>query len=181
MKYRTSQIDIKLRRWFENSLDHQLLRKISLTLGRLRGVTKFEININYPLLAIAGRNGSGKSTILAMAACAYHNDNKENSLKNRKKPYYTFADFFIQHSDETPPEGIKINYKIAYNNWLKSERFPDGTGIGNQIRHKKKGGKWNRYDRRVSREVIYLGIERIVPHIEKVNQGVIQKAFQKIV
>ncbi|EKN3698160.1 ATP-binding protein [Yersinia enterocolitica] len=179
MKYRSSQIDIKLKRWFENSLDHQLLRKISLTLGRLRGVTKFEININYPLLAIAGRNGSGKSTILAMAACAYHNDNKEYLLKNRRKPYYTFADFFIQHSDETPPEGIRINYKIAYNNWLKSERFPDGTGIGNQARHKKNGGKWNRYDRRVSREVIYLGIERIVPHIEKSQSRSYSKSFSE--
>ncbi|EKN4068132.1 AAA family ATPase [Yersinia enterocolitica] len=180
MKYKDSQLDIKLRKWFENSFEHTLLKRVSLELGRLRGVTTFYVDIGYPLLGIAGRNGAGKSTILAMVACAFHSREEEYLLKNRKKAYYTFADFFVQHSDETPPEGISIAYKIAHNNWKKSDSFPDGKGIGWQRRHKKNGGKWNRYDRRVPREVIFLGIDRIVPHSEKSQSRSYIRRFSEV-
>ncbi len=36
-------------------------------------------------------------------------------------------------------------------------------GPGWQYRLKKRGGKWNKYDHRVRRNVIFLGIQRIVP------------------
>ncbi|RKT76091.1 putative AbiEii toxin of type IV toxin-antitoxin system [Rahnella aquatilis] len=179
MKYRDSQVDVRLRRWFQSSLDQQLLRGIELNSGTLRGMTNFKINIEYPLLAIAGRNGAGKSTILAMAACAFHNRKKDLILKNRKKSYYTFADFFIQHSEEVPPEGLSIHYKIAHNNWKKNESAPTGKGILYQERRKTIGGKWSNYDRRVSRPVIFLGIERIVPHIEKSQSRSYSKYFSE--
>lgn len=177
MKYRESQTDLSLRKWFVNSLEHALLRKVSLELGMLRSLSSFEIKIDYPLLAIAGRNGSGKSTLLAMVACAYHSDEEKHLLVGRRKPYYTLADFFIQHSDEIPQEGISIGYEIAFNNWRISKTMPDGKGIGRQARVKKKGGKWNNYDSRVNRQVIFLGIERIVPHSEKSQSKSYAKRF----
>ncbi|MDY0999045.1 AAA family ATPase [Pantoea agglomerans] len=177
MKYRDSQTDLSLRKWFSNSLDHALLRKVSLELGMLRSLSSFKIKIDYPLLAIAGRNGSGKSTLLAMIACAYHSDEDQHLLIGKRKPYYTFADFFIQHSDEVPQEGITIGYEIAYNDWRVSKRFPDGKGFGRQLRTKKKGGKWNNYDTRAHRQVIFLGIERIVPHSEKSQSKSYAKLF----
>ncbi|MEG6132301.1 ATP-dependent nuclease [Enterobacter kobei] len=179
MKYRESLLDIRLRKWFENSLEHQLLRRLSLNNGILRSLTPFGINIDYPLLAIAGRNGAGKSTLLAMAACAFHSIKKNHILKNRKRPYYTFADFFIQHTDEIPLEGISIQYKIAHNNWKKSDYIPTGEGMAYQTRYKKLGGKWNRYDSRVKREVIFLGIERIVPHSEKSQSKSYSRYFKR--
>ncbi|MBW8246373.1 ATP-dependent nuclease [Enterobacter mori] len=179
MKYRESQLDVRLRKWFENSLEHQLLRKLSLINGILRSLTPFTIKIDYPLLAIAGRNGAGKSTLLAMAACAFHSTKKTHILKNRKRPYYTFADFFIQHTDEVSWEGITIQYSIAHNNWKKTDYIPTGQGIAYQTRYKKLGGKWNRYDSRVKREVIFLGIERIVPHSEKSQSKSYSKYFKR--
>lgn len=167
MKYRESQDDIRLRKWFSNSLDQQLLRGVALKKGTLRGVTSFAIAIDYPILAVAGRNGSGKSTLLAIAACAFHSNAQTHIMKNKNKAYYTFADFFVQHADEIPPGGITIQYKIAHNNWAKTQYAPEGKGVLYQERHKAQGGKWNNYDRRVRREVIFLGIERIVPHSEK--------------
>ncbi|HDX4050337.1 TPA: AAA family ATPase [Enterobacter soli] len=179
MKYRESQQDIRLRKWFENSLEHQLLRKINLNRGVLRSLTPFSISIDYPLLAIAGRNGAGKSTLLAMAACAFHSVKKTHILKNRKRAYYTFADFFIQHSEEITLEGINVGYYIAHDNWRKSDIMPTGRGIGYQARHKKLGGKWNNYDLRVNREVIFLGIERIVPHSEKSQSKSYSRYFKR--
>ncbi|WP_101506747.1 AAA family ATPase [Erwinia sp. B116] len=179
MKYRESQTDLSLRKWFSNSLEHALLRKVSLEVGMLRSLSSFQINIDYPLLAIAGRNGSGKSTLLAMVACAYHSKEDKHLLTGKRKPYYTLADFFIQHSDEVPQEGISIEYFIAFNNWRASKSMPNGKGIGigRQVRTKKRGGKWNNHDTRVDRQVIFLGIERIVPHSEKSQSKSYAKRF----
>lgn len=179
MKYRESQLDIRLRKWFINSLDHQLLRGVSLSIGRIRALSKFDVSINYPLLAVAGRNGAGKSTFLAICACAFHSNDESHLLKNKSKSYYTFADFFIQHTDEVPPEGININFRIAHNNWRITDDLPEGKGVAYQSRIKKRGGKWNNYDKRVKREVIFLGIERIVPHSEKSQSKSYSKYFSQ--
>lgn len=167
MKYRESQNDKRLRQWFTNDYSRSLLRRFYLQLGEIRGINNIDISFEYPITAIAGRNGAGKSTILALACCAYHNAKSGFKLPKRTVAYYTFSDFFIQHSEEVPPQGIDIRYGIAHNKWRKSEYFPEGIGIGYQRRSKKHGGKWNDYAKRVNKNVVFLGIERIVPHSEK--------------
>lgn len=115
MKYRESQKDKDLRKRFAMDMSHSLLRRIVLSEGALRGINALDITFQYPITAIAGRNGAGKSTILALACCAYHNSKTGFRLPKRKNTYYTFSDFFIQHSEEIPPEGIEVNYYIAHN------------------------------------------------------------------
>ena len=73
MKYRESHKDKQLRKRFANDNTHALLRQIILSKGSLRGINSLNITFEYPITAIAGRNGAGKSTILALACCAYHN------------------------------------------------------------------------------------------------------------
>lgn len=177
MKYKESNVDKSLRSWFLNARDSALLYSIQLTEGHIRGLTPFELTFEYPITAIAGKNGAGKSTMLALACCAYHNQPKSFRLLHRKQTYYTFADFFIQHAEDIPPDGIKIWYKIAHNNWAKSTRFPDGIGVGQQLRRKNRGGKWNEYKTRVNRNVVFLGIDRIVPHNEKSQSKSYSRAF----
>nr|WP_269432837.1 MULTISPECIES: AAA family ATPase [unclassified Pseudoalteromonas] len=143
----------------------------------MRGLSSFDIDFDYPITAIAGKNGSGKSTLLSLACCAFHNGKKGFKLPNRKQAYYTFADFFVQHSDDIPPEGIEIYYGIAHNKWRASSIKPDGKGVGLQKRSKKKGGKWTDYGRRIHRDVVFLGIERIVPHSEKSQSKSYSKSF----
>ena len=177
MKYRESQKDKQLRKRFINDTAHALLRRIALKEGVLRGINSLNINFQYPITAIAGRNGAGKSTILALACCAYHNTKDGFKLPKRHNSYYTFSDFFIQHPDEVPPQGIVIEYDIAYDKWKKTAALPSGVGIGMQRRHKKKGGKWNDYDERVKKNVVFLGIERIVPHSERSQSRSYSKIF----
>lgn len=180
MKYRESKVDKDLRAWFANDFSKGLLRGISLKQGALRGVNKLDLSFDFPIVAFAGVNGAGKSTILAMACCAFHNSSAGFSLPRRKSTYYTFSDFFIQHSQETAPQGIEIFYKIAYDLWAKSSRFPDGKGIGLQLRKKAKGGKWNDYHTRVERNVVFLGIERIVPHSERSQSRSYSRVFKDV-
>jgi predicted ATPase len=177
MKYRESQRDKLLRKKFANDNTHSLLRRIILKEGTLRGLDALDISFQYPITAIAGKNGAGKSTILALACCAYHNHKTGFKLPKRKNTYYTFSDFFIQHTEEVPPEGVEIEYHIAHNKWKKSTSLPEGVGIGMQRRRKNKGGKWNDYADRVRKNVVFLGIERIVPHSERSQSRSYSRVF----
>lgn len=181
MKYRETKVDTKLRDWFSNDHTKALLRGIHLVNGELRGLTPLNLPINFPIVAVAGKNGAGKSTILALACCAYHNRKDGYRLPKRKITYYTFSDFFVQHPEELSPQGIEIRYDISHNKWKKSETFPEGIGIGWQRRTKKKGGKWNDYGDRVRRNVAFLGIDRIVPHAERSQSRSYSKAFKEAV
>lgn len=177
-KYRESEADKKLRKWFINDLSRGLLRGIELRKGTMRGLAPFKLSIDYPITAIAGRNGAGKSTILAMACCAFHNSKNGFRFKRRRNSYYTFSDFFVQHTEEVPPQGIEILYRIAYDSWKKSRNVPDGKGVAFQKRWKRKGGKWNNYDLRVYSNVAFLGIDRIVPHSERSQSKSYSKSFK---
>ena len=177
MKYRESLLDKQLRKRFANDNAHMLLRQIKLKEGTLRGLDALDILFQYPITAIAGKNGAGKSTILALACCAYHNHSTGFTLPKRKSPYYTFSDFFIQHKEEVPPEGVEIEYYIAHNKWKKSSTIPGGVGVGMQRRRKNKGGKWNDYSDRLKKNVVFLGIERIVPHSERSQSRSYSKSF----
>lgn len=179
MKYRESQRDKQLRKRFANDNTHLLLRQIILREGTLRGLDALDISFQYPITAIAGKNGAGKSTILALACCAYHNNKTGFKLPKRKNTYYTFSDFFIQHTEEVPPEGVEIEYYIAHNKWKKTPSLPEGVGIGMQRRRKNKGGKWNDYADRVRKNVVFLGIERIVPHSERSQSRSYSRVFTK--
>ncbi|MEE4709131.1 AAA family ATPase [Pseudomonas alliivorans] len=180
MKYREQKIDKELRQWFSNDYSKQLLRNIYIKEGTIRGLSSLNVSFDYPITAFAGVNGSGKSTILALVCCAYHNEKNGFKLSKRKNNYYTFSDFFLQHTAEVPPQGITITYDFAVNNFTPSEKHPGGKGIGYQERIKKKGGKWNNYDSRLSKTVVFLGIERIVPHAERSQSRSYSKSFKNI-
>jgi predicted ATPase len=180
MKYRESHKDKKLRAWFSSDMSHALLRRIKLSTGSFRGLNALDLGFEYPITAIAGKNGAGKSTILALACCAFHAPSSGYKLPRRKNSYYTFSDFFIQHGAEVPPQGLAIQYAIAHNNWKASPQVPTGIGVAGQIRKKTKGGKWNDYDTRVSRCVVFLGIERIVPHSERSQSRSYSRVFKDV-
>ena len=162
MSYRYSNTDQKNIAWMKNDNSVATLLEIKLVRGMLRGLHSFELKLEYPIAAIAGENGAGKSTLLAIAACAYHNRPDGYIPTGRKNPYYTFSDFFIQSRGEAPPQGIRLLYQFLHNKWRVRK-----SGTGWQSRWKRVAGKWNNYDKRVSRNVIYFGVQRVVPHYER--------------
>ena len=177
MKYEESDIDKLNFKWFANDNTKQLLHEIQINKGKIRGLENIKIEFNYPIVAIAGKNGSGKSTVLALACCAFHNKKTGYNPKMRPNAYYTFSDFFIQTAEEIPPGGLKIWYKVAHNGWAPSEDLPQGEGKAYQLREKAQGGRWNNYQERIYRNVIFMGIDRVVPHSEKSVSKSYRKAF----
>lgn len=162
MSYSRSDIDKKNFNWFNNDNTRQSLVGIELKTGTMRGLSRFTLEIPYPITAISGKNGTGKSTLLAMASCAFHNTADGYKPPSRKLSYYTFSDFFIQAKGEFGPEGVTIAYKIRNDKWRNRD-----PGIAAQVRQKRTGGKWNDYAQRVRRNVAYLGIQRVVPYYER--------------
>lgn len=170
LSYHYSHLDKRNIFWFDKDNSCATLRILKLAQGHLRGVYPCEIDFKYPITAIAGENCSGKSTLLAMAICAFHNQKNGFKLRERDKTYYTFSDFFVQTNNETSPAGIVIKYQILHNNWRGRE-----PGLGWQARKKKEGGRWNDYDIRVPRNVVYFGIQRIVPS----NESSVHRAYRR--
>jgi predicted ATPase len=180
MKYRESHKDKKLRAWFASDMTKALLRRIVLVKGVFRGLNSLDVRFDYPITAICGKNGAGKSTITALACCAFHNESTGYKLPKRRNAYYTFSDFFIQHPSEATPPDVHIRYGIAHNNWKPTPQLPNGVGLGHQVRKKTEGGKWNDYDTRVNRTVVFLGIERVVPHVERSQSRSYSRAFKDV-
>lgn len=179
MKYRESKLDKDLRKWFQQDNSKQLLRGVHLVSGGLRGLTPFEVKFDFPIAAFAGVNGAGKSTLLAIACCAFHNKKNGFKLPKRKTPYYTFSDFFVQHRNELSPQGIEIQYSIAHNNWAITDWWPHKEGINYQSRKKPKDGRWSDYAVRIKKNVVFLGIDRIVPHAERSQSRSYSKYFKE--
>ena len=177
MSYNYSHIDNKNLAWFRKDDSNASLLSISLQ-GTIRSLSDCKLEFLYPLTVISGKNGSGKSTWLAMAACGFHNIDAGFKLKKRENTYYTFSDFLIQSAEDVKPDGIKVLYGILYDNWRKSIRLKTGKGLGYQARTKKKGGRWNNYERRVNRDVVVLGIDRVVPHSEKTTHKSYKSKFK---
>jgi len=178
MKYRESNKDKSLRSWFASDMSKALLKRIQLKQGLFRGLNSLDLTFEYPITAIAGRNGAGKSTILALACCAFHGNEDGFKLPKRKYSYYTFSDFFFQNAAEITHQDVLIYYSIAHNNWNRKS-IPSGIATASQIRKKKANGKWNDYDTRVRRAVVFLGIERIVPHSERSQSRSYSKVFKQ--
>ena len=163
MSYGISNIDKKNLAWFKSDDTRATLQSIALEKGNIRGIGPLTIVFDYPISAFAGSNGSGKSTVLALAACAFHNVKTGFIPPLRAHSYYTFKDFFVQSDDEMPPDGIAIRYGIRYDNWAGKIK----KGLNFQTRTKRKGGRWSDYETRVKRNVIYFGVQRVVPHFER--------------
>ena len=162
MSYNFSNIDRANIAWMKNDKFVSTLMQIKLAKGQMRGLNPFSLKLTYPISVIAGGNGTGKSTLLAIAACAYHNDKNGYIPTGRKNSYYTFSDFFIQADGELPPSGVQIRYQFLHSRWRGGK-----SGLDWQSRWKRTGGKWNNYDSRVKRNVVYFGVQRVVPHYER--------------
>ena len=159
--YKDSELDRKNRQWFANNKSCNTLQKIAIEQSSIRGLGKFEMTFNYPITVIVGENGSGKSTVLSLVSCAFHNNTPfcpMSLLSNTKKQrrHYTYSDFFAFTATE---RGIMADIKITSTFLTDKLRNKD-------TRSKSPKGKWKDYDTRPKRAVSFLGINRILPPSE---------------
>lgn len=80
----------------------QFIQSIKIT--NIHGWTGQEIKFNYPIVAVVGENGIGKSTFLKAAVCAYQNKSGKN--------FYPSKMFMSTHWDADALSGAIIEYNV---------------------------------------------------------------------
>lgn len=160
-----SNIEKRLLDFWDNppeNLTRPLLRSIKISGGNgLRGLDGVIVPFRYPITAICGKNGSGKSTVLALAALAHHspdnwhvhwtNTRYRRSKANENRSYYVFPDFFCYGPNEQIPNGVGITWRHYVN------------GAETSLTFNKSEKQWGKYNRRLEREVDYAPLSRILP------------------
>ena len=144
------------------NMTRPLLRSVEIAGGNgLRGLDGVLVPFRYPITAICGKNGSGKSTVLALAALAHHspagwhvhwtNTRYRRSRATEDRSYYMFPDFFFYGHNEPTPNDVRITWRYQF------------QGAETTVEFRKTEKQWGHYSRRPEREVDYAPLSRILP------------------
>lgn len=131
----------------------QIIRKLHI--NALKNLKEVEIDFSGTgLTALIGINGSGKSTILHALACCY------KPVDETKNINYKFSQFFTPTTDSL----WKGSRFTMYHDYRIGNRTYENT----ETIFSKNTDRWSpKYDRRVARDVFYIGISTAVPKIEE--------------
>lgn len=127
----------------------------SIEINNIRGWSSQRVDIKFPIVAIVGENGSGKSTIIQAAACIY---------AGRTKKLTRFASDFFPKTAWDDYRNAQIRY---------SYREGDATKNG-LVR--KPTTRWLGNDERPKRDVDYVDLRRIQPVSARVGYSKIAKS-----
>lgn len=120
----------------------QFIKSIKIT--NIHGWSGQEMRFDYPVVAVVGENGIGKSTFLKAAVCAYQNKNS--------KDFYPSKMFMSTQWDADALAGATIEYEVRLGKTSRNLRWKKTKGWG----FSPKKGK-------PERNVYFLDISRTVP------------------
>lgn len=140
------------------NLPRPFLESVAVS-GGLRGIAGLLVPFRYPISVLCGKNGVGKSTVLALAALAHHpppswsipNCLYQPRSKSGDSSYYTFGDFFLRSAGDKPFDGVSVTWNYRHPNPLEPVKFT------------KTASRWGRYNSRPEREVAFSPIGRLRP------------------
>jgi predicted ATPase len=117
---RLSQVERNLLEFWQNppgAFDSPMLRQVRIEGGGgLRGIHRLVLSFPYPLTAICGRNGVGKSTVLALAALSasapagwsvFWGNTRPRTRPNARTEY-VFSDFFHNSGTSQSLNGLRL-------------------------------------------------------------------------
>jgi predicted ATPase len=126
-----------------------------LKIQGFRGIEDLEINIESPITAISGLNGTGKSTVAQLCTCAYRKPITESDQYKR----HIIANYFpVSKADPKPfkdDASIEYDYVTATEDKLQ------------ELTVYRKGSKWDGYKRQPERHCRYIGFTIYIPKVEQ--------------
>lgn len=119
-----------------------------------RGINLMPVRFEFPITAISGTNGSGKSTIGQIAVCGYKKPTTDRIYRRRY-----VKDFFPQ-SDDLDPNPFTPEAKIVY-------RYATNTIQPQRLTVSRRNVEWSGYKRQPERHCFYVGFAAYIPKIER--------------
>ncbi|MGW2785931.1 ATP-dependent nuclease [Streptomyces populi] len=121
---------------------------LSMRVRGFRGVPDLTLSFNSPITALSGLNGTGKSTIAQLAACAF-----------RQSARFYVAQFFpVSVADPEPfTADAEVHYSYA----------TDGAASPQQLTVKRATKEWSGYKRQPNRSAYYVGFTQFIPKVER--------------
>jgi predicted ATPase len=123
----------------------------SLEIGGMRGWSDQKVEFKFPIVAIVGENGAGKSTILQCAASVYQ---PPENAPIEERGYYPTD--FLPDTRWDNLKGASIGYTVRQGD----QALTDGM---------KKLQRWRGYSKRPRRHVHYIDLSRVQPIAERVG------------
>lgn len=123
------------------------------------------LDINSPITAICGLNGTGKSTFLQLAAAAY------NQSDDNIRHYY-LKDFFVVGTLDPRPfsDTASVEYRYCQEDGSKSVTLTRNN----------QSSRWGGYPRRPPRNVFFASVGMFLPRIEQ-NDFLIRNAQHLVI
>lgn len=126
-----------------------------LKIQGFRGIEELEIDIESPITAISGLNGTGKSTVAQLCTCAYRKPVTEADQYKR----HIIANYFpVSKAD---PKPFKDDASIEYEYITATEDKVQELTVY------RKGSKWDGYKRQPERHCRYIGFTIYIPKVEQ--------------
>jgi len=151
----------KLTKAWENHYNKEpYLKSVSIKKSSpLRGIEKSTLNLEFPVSAICGANGAGKTTFLSLSILGFHAV-EPPLVPLRNIEYFDFNYFFRATAKDNHGQGIQIGW-----NYTDSSEDLIEKGQQRWLRYIKNNGD----PRRPVRGTEFIGISRITPAFEKKN------------
>jgi predicted ATPase len=125
----------------------------SMTIEGFRGISDLRLDFEYPITAISGTNGSGKSTIGQLAVCAYKQP--QNNLRYKRR---YIKDFFpVSQLDPSP---FSSNASVKFQYATNTDQLKD-------LVVSRRASEWSGYKRQPERNSFYVGFALYIPKVER--------------
>jgi predicted ATPase len=147
----------RIRKKVSSNQYHQLLR--SVMIDGLRGFRNCKIELPFPIVALVGENGAGKTTALKAMACAYD--------QGRAKVKAFSPGLFFMATQWDKVTGVTLTYSIKHG----TEDRP--------VTLRKPTVRWRGIEERPKRHVYFLDISRTMPIDALVGYAQIAKNSSK--
>lgn len=125
-----------------------------MTIDGFRGINGLTIEPQFPILAISGLNGSGKSTIGQIVLSAYRKPSTSTSYKR-----FYVRDFFP--ASLADPNPFQANASVAFGYETDDPESPQELTVRRAV------SEWSGYKRQPERTCFYIGFTLYIPKVER--------------
>lgn len=126
----------------------------SIEIDGFRGINGLTIPFDFPMVAISGLNGSGKSTVGQISLSGY----KKPSTATEYNRFYV-RDFFPASVADPNPFHQNSSVKFIYET--------DDPGNPQELTVKRTNTEWSGYKRQPERKCFYVGFTIYIPKVER--------------